>query len=303
MTEVLSEEHILKIKEVYDLFDKDGCIVVEELATMLSDFSRVKEVHDNATCCGMTFDVFLGNTFVHAYAKCKCFDGARVLIAFFTNNEYEKGVALFSQMEKAMETLRKLQNMGFKPNQITISSNLPACSILESLRMGKERMPMEPTARAWVRFFVLAEFIRMWNWQTFQPSNYLRLSPTTLGNYVSLFNILVTAKLWSEASETGILMKERNNSKSPCLLAICKNLSIDSRTDTLNVVHALEGHISVADLTEGIRPGYNTVFSSYGSSTMRPHNIRSTWNLRVMVPLVSASPLNHKANGNEYDEE
>ncbi|XP_019442337.1 PREDICTED: pentatricopeptide repeat-containing protein At2g33680-like [Lupinus angustifolius] len=179
MTEVLSEEHILKIKEVYDLFDKDGCIVVEELATMLrnvnlgllpnhqtsdkelstyhspaftthglqneviklyislwangiklgkfviiavakasgasSDFSRVKEVHDNATCCGMTFDVFLGNTFVHAYAKCKCFDGAR------------QGVVVF----------REMGLNGVKPNSVIVSSILLACLELKILDSGR----------------------------------------------------------------------------------------------------------------------------------------------------------------------
>ncbi|KEH38814.1 PPR domain protein [Medicago truncatula] len=42
------------------------------------------------------------------------------------------------RINEALEMLRKIQNMGFKPNEITISSILPACFISGSLRMGKE---------------------------------------------------------------------------------------------------------------------------------------------------------------------
>ncbi|KAK7243934.1 hypothetical protein RIF29_38750 [Crotalaria pallida] len=260
--------------------DKFVFVAAVKASGASGDLLRVKEVHDDATRCGMMSDVFLGNALIHAYAKCKCVEGARrvfddmvvkdvvswtslsscyvncglprrglvifremglsgvkansvtvssilpacselkdlnsgrvihgyamrhgmvenvfvcsalvsmyarclsvkqarevfdwmphrdvvswngVLTAYFTSKEYEKGLALFSQMsregvkadevtwnavisgcmengqtEKALEMLRKMQNMRFKPNQITISSILPACSILESLRMGKE---------------------------------------------------------------------------------------------------------------------------------------------------------------------
>lgn len=86
-----------------------------------------------------------------------------VLMVYFTNKGYEHGVSLFSQVSRdgvkadeatwnvviggrvengqikeAMEMLRKMQNMGFKPNEITISSLLPACFLSGSLGMGKE---------------------------------------------------------------------------------------------------------------------------------------------------------------------
>ena len=40
--------------------------------------------------------------------------------------------------EQALEMLGQMQDLGFKPNQITITSVLPACTSLESLRTGKE---------------------------------------------------------------------------------------------------------------------------------------------------------------------
>jgi len=42
------------------------------------------------------------------------------------------------RIEDAVEMFRKMQKMGYKPDEITISSILPACSLSKSLRTGKE---------------------------------------------------------------------------------------------------------------------------------------------------------------------
>lgn len=145
----------------------------------LKDLKSGRAIHGFAVRHGMMENVFVCSALVSMYARCLSVKQARlvfdlmphrdvvswngVLTAYFTNKEYEMGLALFSQMriegvkadeatwntviggcmengqtEKAVEMLRKMQNTGCKPNQITISSFLPACSILESLRMGKE---------------------------------------------------------------------------------------------------------------------------------------------------------------------
>ncbi|WVZ00251.1 hypothetical protein V8G54_026320 [Vigna mungo] len=145
----------------------------------LKDLKSGRAIHGFAMRNGMMENVYVCSALVSMYARCLSVKPARlvfdlmphrdvvswngVLSAYFTNKEYEKGLALFSQMrskgvkadeatwnaviggcmengkiEEAVEMLRKMQNMGFKPNQITISSFLPACSFLESLRMGKE---------------------------------------------------------------------------------------------------------------------------------------------------------------------
>jgi pentatricopeptide repeat protein len=41
------------------------------------DALKVKEVHNDATRCGVMSDVFVGNALIHAYGKCKCIEGAR----------------------------------------------------------------------------------------------------------------------------------------------------------------------------------------------------------------------------------
>ncbi|GMH24101.1 hypothetical protein Nepgr_025944 [Nepenthes gracilis] len=86
-----------------------------------------------------------------------------ILTAYFTNGEFDKAVNLFGQMRfqrvelncdswnaviagcmqnqrntQALEMLIKMQEFGLKPNQITITSVLPACTSLDSLRGGKE---------------------------------------------------------------------------------------------------------------------------------------------------------------------
>ncbi|KAB2636820.1 pentatricopeptide repeat-containing protein [Pyrus ussuriensis x Pyrus communis] len=86
-----------------------------------------------------------------------------LLTAYFSNRDCEKGVTLFYRMrrevvkldgtswnaviggclnngqtEQALKMLRQMKESGIKPNQITITSLLPACKDLESLRAGKE---------------------------------------------------------------------------------------------------------------------------------------------------------------------
>ncbi|KAF6155760.1 hypothetical protein GIB67_007407 [Kingdonia uniflora] len=86
-----------------------------------------------------------------------------ILMAYFSNGEGEKALDLFRRMisegvtlnsaswnsaiggciqngkkDKALELLAEMQNSGFKANHITISTVLPACTDLESMRTGKE---------------------------------------------------------------------------------------------------------------------------------------------------------------------
>ncbi|KAK8469341.1 hypothetical protein PHAVU_005G053000 [Phaseolus vulgaris] len=406
--------------------------------------------HDNAIRCGMISDVFLGNTLIHSYGKCKCSEGARrvfddlvvkdvvswtCLSSCYVNCGFPRqGLAVFHEMgrngvkpnsvtlssilpaaihgfpmryelmenvfvcsvlvsmyakyeatwnaviggcmengqtEEAVEMLRKMPSMRFIPNQITISSFLPACSILESLRMGKEvycyvfrhwlvwdlttltavvymyakcgdlnlsrnvfgmmhrkdvvawntmiianamhgngkevlllfesmlqsgmssnsvtftgvlsgcshsrlveeglqifnsmgrdhqvepddnhyacmvdvfsragrldeayefiqRMTMEPTASAWGAVVGACRVYKNVELAKVLASKLFEIEPYNPGNYVSLFNILITAKLWSEASKTKILMKERGITKTPG----CRLLQMGNRVYTFVV--------------------------------------------------------------------
>lgn len=86
-----------------------------------------------------------------------------ILTAYFTNGDYGEALKLFNQMKVAVigknpatynamiggcaqhglnelsfQLLAQMQASGFKPNQITITSILPACTNLENIRLGKE---------------------------------------------------------------------------------------------------------------------------------------------------------------------
>ena len=375
----------------------------------LQDLKSGKVIHGFAVRHGMVEDVFVCNALLSLYAKCVCVREAQVvfdliphrevaswngiLTAYFTNKEYEKGLYMFSQMnrdevkadeitwsvviggcvkngriEEAMEIFRKMKPMGFKPDETTIYSILRACSLSESLRMGKEihcyvfrhwkdwdlartnalvdmyakcgdlnlsrnvfdmmpikdvfswntmifangmhgngkealllfekmllsmvkpdsatftcvlsacshsmlveegvqifnsmsrdhlvepeaehytcvvdiysragrleeaygfiqRMPMEPTAIAWKAFLAGCRVYKNVELAKISAKKLFEIEPNRSANYVTLFNILVTAKLWSEASKIRMLMKERGITKIPG----CSWLHVGNRVHT-----------------------------------------------------------------------
>ncbi|CAH9069423.1 unnamed protein product [Cuscuta europaea] len=87
-----------------------------------------------------------------------------VISAYLSHGEYEKAMCMFSQMRnefglklnedswnaviggcvkcgetaRSLELLTEMQKSGTKPNLITITTILPACAYLESIRVGKE---------------------------------------------------------------------------------------------------------------------------------------------------------------------
>ncbi|KHN26811.1 Pentatricopeptide repeat-containing protein [Glycine soja] len=97
--------------------------------SVLKALKSGRAIHGIAVRHEMMENVLVCSALVNLYARC---------LNEATWNAVIGGCMENGQTEKAVEMLSKMQNMGFKPNQITISSFLPACSILESLRMGKE---------------------------------------------------------------------------------------------------------------------------------------------------------------------
>ncbi|RHN74608.1 putative pentatricopeptide [Medicago truncatula] len=118
----------------------------------LQDLKLGKEIHEFVMRHSMVENLFVCNALVNLYAKyLYAISWNGVLTAYFTNKEYKKGLSLFSQIskdgvttqqmklhgmlsvvtdgcvengriEEAMEMFRKMQTMGFKPDEITIST-------------------------------------------------------------------------------------------------------------------------------------------------------------------------------------
>eukprot|EP00253_Pinus_taeda_P001269 PITA_01269 len=106
----------------------------------LSALQEGKEVHDYIAASGLERDVFVENSLVEMYATCKSIENAeqvfdkmpeRNLVSW---NVMISGFAQNGCREKAMRVFREMQVGGMKPNAVTITSVLPACS----LQQGKE---------------------------------------------------------------------------------------------------------------------------------------------------------------------
>lgn len=78
-----------------------------------------------------------------------------------------------------------------------------------------QRMPREPTASAWGALLSACRLHRNVDLARATASRLFEIEPNNPGNYVLLSNILVTAKLWDEASKIRKLMRDRGIVKAP----------------------------------------------------------------------------------------
>ncbi|KAE9590541.1 putative tetratricopeptide-like helical domain, DYW domain-containing protein [Lupinus albus] len=123
--------------------DKFVFVAAAKASGASSDFSRVKEVHDDAIRCGMMSDVFIGNALIHAYAKCKCAEVARRVFDDLVVKDVVSWTSLSSCYvncglpRRGLAVFREMGLNGVKPNPVTVSSILPACSELKDLNSGR----------------------------------------------------------------------------------------------------------------------------------------------------------------------
>jgi len=103
----------------------------------LSALQEGKEVHDHVVKAGLESDVFVGNSLVAMYAKCKCVEIARKLFDKMSERDavsWNAMIAAYSQNGYAAEALalfRQMQIEGIVPTPITMGMH----------RMG---MPVRP---------------------------------------------------------------------------------------------------------------------------------------------------------------
>lgn len=87
---------------------------------------------------------FTENALMAMYAKLGRVDDAKIIFEYFAHQDmvsWNTIISAFSQSDRfyeALEYFRHMNDEGFKPDGVTISSVLPACSHLELLDLGKE---------------------------------------------------------------------------------------------------------------------------------------------------------------------
>ncbi|KAK8469339.1 hypothetical protein PHAVU_005G052766 [Phaseolus vulgaris] len=174
-------------------------------------------------------DVFAWNTMIIANAMHG--NGKEVLLLFESmlqsgmrpNSVTFTGVLSGCSHSRLVEKgLQILNSMG-RDHPVEPDANHYACMVDVFSRAGRldeayefiQRIPMEPTASAWGAVVGACRVYKNVELAKVSASKLFEIEPNNPGNYVSLFNILITAKLWSEASKTRILMKERGITKTP----------------------------------------------------------------------------------------
>ncbi|KAM1688273.1 hypothetical protein ACFX2K_036156 [Malus domestica] len=100
----------------------------------LKDLNLERVIHGFVVRHGMEENVFVSSALVNIYASCLSTKQAQLVFDMMSRRDV---VSL--NTEEALKMLGQMQESGIKPNQITITSLLPAaCKDLESLRVGKE---------------------------------------------------------------------------------------------------------------------------------------------------------------------
>ncbi|PHT61726.1 hypothetical protein T459_34448 [Capsicum annuum] len=115
----------------------------------------------------------------------------RVFNLKFFDFGYADALAVYKEMEKAG---------GVKPNEVKISSVLPACANLGALEVG-EKIEVYARASGYFKNMFVFEFLSV-------------LEPWNPGNYVVLSNIYARAGLWDGVARFRKLMKSSQITKA-----------------------------------------------------------------------------------------
>ncbi|KAL5852823.1 hypothetical protein ACOSQ3_007941 [Xanthoceras sorbifolium] len=117
---------------------------VAKACATAADIIKAKEVHDDAIRFRFHSDTLLGNGLIDMYSKCKYIDGSRRVFEGMRFKDVVSWTALCSSyvncglQEQALETFREMGSNGVRPNSVTVSSILPACSDLKFLNSGRQ---------------------------------------------------------------------------------------------------------------------------------------------------------------------
>lgn len=124
--------------------DKLMLLPVAKACASLRDVVLAKEIHQVAARLGFCSDLLVANSLIDMYGKCEFIEGARQVFEGMAVKDVISWTSLCScyvSSKLPREALQAFCDMGLsrvRPNPVTISSILPACTDLKYLRSGKE---------------------------------------------------------------------------------------------------------------------------------------------------------------------
>ncbi|KAG6396194.1 hypothetical protein SASPL_142336 [Salvia splendens] len=155
--------------------------------------------------------------------------------------------------EKAISLFNDMVGSGVKPNSVTFTGDHKvepdaehySCMVDVLTRGGRldqahnfiQQMPVEPSAADWGALVGACRIYKNVELGRLAARRLFEIEPNNPGNYVLLFNILVTAKEWGEASEIRRLMRDRGIRKVPGLYPntefVLQDLDREEQEDSL----------------------------------------------------------------------
>lgn len=124
--------------------DKLALLSVAKACATSGDVFKAKEIHEDAIKYGFGSDLLLGNAMIDMYGKCKYIEGAKIVFDDLRVKDVISWTSLCScyvncgLLRDALWAIRAMCQSGTRPNAMTLSTILPACSVLKSLNLGRE---------------------------------------------------------------------------------------------------------------------------------------------------------------------
>ncbi|KAH7673570.1 TPR-like protein [Dioscorea alata] len=108
------------------------------------DLVKAMEIHRDVIRFGFSLDLPLANCLIDMYGKCGCVEGSRKVFDEMLDKDVVSWTTVISSYlncgmtSSALGLLNDMVFAGAKPNSVTLSTVLPACSELRALNHGRE---------------------------------------------------------------------------------------------------------------------------------------------------------------------
>nr|GMD82833.1 pentatricopeptide repeat-containing protein At1g20230 [Ipomoea batatas] len=240
-----------------------NCVTIPCLLPACGNIAAL--MHGKAAHCfslkrGFADDVYVASALVDMYANCGRVDLSRLTFDRMPTrnlvswNALIGGYAMHGKATEAIEILRLMQRSGHKPDAISFTSILSACSqvglsdegqhyfdimskdhkiearlehyaCMVSLlgRAGKleeaysliKKMPFEPDACVWGALLGSCKIHHNMSLGEVAANKLFQLEPTSPGNYILLSNIYASNRRWNEVDRIRDMMKNMGLRKNP----------------------------------------------------------------------------------------
>jgi pentatricopeptide repeat protein len=238
--------------------------------------SRGREIHGYMIRSQIESDVFAASALVDMYAKCGCIEKAQQVFDKMTQrnlvswNAMIGGYAMHGHGKDALAVFRRMQQVDLKPNHITFTSVLSACSQVGLVDKGKHyfdtmtqdygivprmehyacivsllgrigqleeaqnfinKMPLKPDACVWGALLSACRKYSNVELGELAAEQLFELEPSNSGNYVLLSNTYAAAGRWDEVARVRKMMKGMGLKKRPG----CSWIEVKNRVHTFIV--------------------------------------------------------------------